>query len=248
MAEAESQPPPRRPGLEAWTVRASSALWSRDGTVVRRWLIDARGLPEDLLRLHRVGATALTPNDCPTVAGVVEGPRSASPAAVFPVVSRRRVVCAQLRFVDESVSSAPLVEDSTVAGPIPPVGLFRPVRQLHPEIIAARRVVDALSANAAGYRSAALLGPAFRDISVALALARLRGPLVLAFGTDAAGEVVTDRLSELLWSQGRRPALLAEFGCDLNRALVDANNWPRKLASHVRLAVTTGPPDKVPEL
>ena len=235
-------------GLHAWSIRASSNLWESNGSHVRRWLTDERGLPDDLLRLHRVGATALTPDGDLTVDEVAEGHRSASPAAVLPVFSRGQVVCAQIRFVDASVGPAPLVEDPTGTGLVPPVGLFRPVYQRHPEIIVASGILDALSANAASYRSAALLGPGFRDTSVALALARLRGPLVLALGTDPTKEAATDRLSELLWSQGRRPALLAEMGRDLNQGLVEASNWPRKLASHVQLAVTAGPRDVVPEL
>jgi DNA primase len=94
-------------------------------------------------------------------------------------------------------------------------------------------VIDALSANAAGYRGVAVLGPARADAETASRLARLDGRLVLALDADPAGNDATARLARHLTAIGRRPTVLRLADGDLNDALVAASNWPRKLAAHV---------------
>lgn len=64
---------------------------------------------------------------------------------------------------------------------------LRPAQHLHPQVVVTEGAIDALSANAAGYRAVAVLSAAYPDREVALALARLPHPLVIAFDADRAG-------------------------------------------------------------
>ena len=177
----------------------------------------------------------------------VEGRRSSSPAAVLPVVSKDRAIFAQLRLIDPPADTGPYLNPRGSDGRHPRVGLYRPPRRLHPEILVTEGIIDALSANAAGYRAAAILAPGLADVETAVHLSRLSGPLVIALDPDGPGHLAADRLAQFLWARGRRPALLAELGNDLNESMLAARDWPRKLVSHVREAVVSGPPDRVPE-
>jgi hypothetical protein len=237
-----------RTGLDAWVGHASELLWQPYGEATRRWLTHDRRLPEDVLRFHRIGASSITaPPDLPT-RRATDGRRSSAPAAVLPVVVRGQAVLAQLRLVQPHPDQAPYVNPRTSAGARPRLGLYRPPHRRHSEIIVTEGVIDALSANAAGYRAAAILAPAFADAEVAVHLARLNGPLVLALDPDEAGGLASDRLARHLWAAGRRPGVLAELKHDLNDTHVAANDWPRKLASHVCQAVAGSPPDRLPTL
>jgi hypothetical protein len=128
----------------------------------------------------------------------------------------------------------------------PRLGLYRPARRQHPEILVTNGVIDALSANAAGYPAAAVLSPGLADAEVAVHLSRLDGPLVLVLGPDGPANEATGRLAHFLTARGRRPALLSTLDGDVNESLVASNNWPRKLAAHVRQASPGGPPDIAP--
>jgi hypothetical protein len=235
-----------RGGLGAWVQHCSQMLWQPYGEPTRGWLTDRRGLPENILRFHRIGATGITPQDDLPVEHAVEGSRSASPAAVLPVVARGRAIYAQLRLIEPDDDQSPYINAHRPQGRHPRIGLYRPPRRVHSEIIVTEGIIDALAANAGGYRAAAVLAPGLADAEIALHLARLNGPLVLAFDPDEAGSLASDRLAEHLWAHGRRPALLAELEQDLGDSLVAANDWPRKLAMHVRHAVASGPADHPP--
>jgi DNA primase len=238
-----------RTGSDAWVAHASQHLWEALGHPVRHWLIVDRGLPEDVLRQHRVGATTITPPaQSLSTRRAVAGRRSSSPAAVLPVVAKGRAVFAQLRLIDPPAGAAPYLNAPVTEGQHPRLGLYRPPRRVHPEIVVTEGIIDALSANAAGYRAAAILAPGLADAATAVHLARLQGPLVLALDPDDAGGLATDRLASQLWARGRRPALLAELGQDLNDTMRAAGDWPRKLTAHVRAALASGPPDRLPEL
>jgi hypothetical protein len=237
-----------RTGLDAWVRHASGLLWKPYGETTRHWLTHGRRLPEEVLRFHRIGASSITAlRDLPTRRST-NGHRSSAPAAVLPVVVRGRAVHAQLRLIQPQPDQAPYVNPRSSAEGRPRLALYRPPQRRHPEIIVTEGIIDALSANAAGYRAAAILAPGLADAEVAVHLARLNGPLVLALDPDEAGGLASDRLACHLWTTGRRPALLAELKHDLNGSLVAANDWPRKLASHVRQAVMSGPPDRLSTL
>jgi hypothetical protein len=247
-ADSTPRPPVARTGIDAWVDRASTLLWEPFGSPVRDWLTTARGLPEDVLRTHRVGATSITsPGDSLATRRAVDGTRSSSAAAVLPVISKDRAVFAQLRLIEPPDGASPYVSAHIPDGHRLRYGLYRPPRRAHAEILVTEGIIDALSANAAGYRAAAVLAPGLADGEVAVHVARLKGPLVVAFDPDGAGEAAANRLTQLLWARGRRPAVLAEIGSDLNDSMTRARDWPRTLAAHVRQAVAGGPPDRVPE-
>jgi hypothetical protein len=224
-----------RSALDIWVDRASDLLWEPGGAETRDWLVARRRLPEEVLRAHRIGASAFT----------VSG-NSSSPVAVLPVISKGQAIFVQFRLIDPPAGADRYRPHGSEGRRPPTIGLYRPLRQRHPEIIVTEGIIDALSANTAGYRAVAVLDPGFAVAETAMQLSRLAGPLVLALDPDTAGDSVTNRLAVQLWAHDRRPALLAAMGSDLNDAMVAAGDWPRKLAAHVRDAVTNGPPDRPP--
>lgn len=119
---------------------------------------------------------------------------------------------------------------------------------LHPEILVTEGILDALSANAAGYRAAAILSPGLADAHVAVYLTRLQGPLVLALDPDDAGQRATERLALHLAARGRHPARLEALAGDLNETLVESHDWPRKLTAHAGARSPLEFPSLVPAL
>ncbi len=99
--------------------------------------------------------------------------------------------------------------------------------------------IDALSAAAAGYRAVGVLSATYGDEAVALDLARLPHPLVLAFDADDAGQAGADRLAALLGARDRTPVRLALRTGDLNDAMRRSDDWPARLESAVEHATAT---------
>ena len=97
--------------------------------------------------------------------------------------------------------------------------------------------IDALSAAAAGYRSAAVLSAAYPDQAIAHELSRLPEPLVIAFDQDDAGRGAAARLTALLDAQQRHPANLALPATDMNDALLRSSNWSKELELRVNACV-----------
>jgi hypothetical protein len=223
--------------LRRWVERAADVLWAPYREPVRRWLVEERRLPEDLLRHHRVGATAVTPGGVlATRRGGAAGRRS-SPAVVLPFRRGAEVARAQLRVIQPESLEGSDVTVPGLRGDGSSVGLFRPLVRRPDEVIVTAGVLGALSANAAGYRAAAVVSPAHADVVAAATLARIDGRLVVAFGADASGVAAAHRLSSLLAAQGRPPGRLTVPHADLNDWLVASSNLERKLAAHVGEAV-----------
>lgn len=246
---ARADPALGRGDFDAWVAHATDLLSQPYGEPVRKWLTEVRGIPDDVLRVNRIGATAITPGHMlPTRRGI-PGRRAASPSAVLPVLAKGRPIHAQLRLIDPQPGE-PAYLNPPASGKTrhPRLGLYRPAQRQHAEILVTNGIIDALSANAAGYRSAAVLSPGLADAEVAVHLSRLNGPLVLALGPTGPGDVAADRLMLHLEARGRRPTILTTFNGDLNDALVTAGDWPRKLAAHVGQAVAIGPSDPLPTL
>ena len=74
---------------------------------------------------------------------------------------------------------------------------------------------------------------------LALALARLPHPLVLAFDADDAGQAGADRLATLLEARDRTPVRLDLDTGDLNDAMRRSDDWPSRLESAVDQAMAT---------
>lgn len=232
---------PTASDIDAWVDRASKRLWEPYGDQTRHWLTKDRRLPDDVLTLHRIGATGITLTD-----EVSQRPKPAA-VAVLPVVSARKAVYAKLRLIEPPADRGPYLSPLSASGSPPAIGLFRPPRRQHSEILVTSSILDALAANAAGYRAASLMAPDMRNAQATVHLARLQGPLVIALSPDMAGDQTSDAIARHLWARGRRPALLAEMDRDLSDSLAATNNWSRKLQLHVRHAVISGPLDPVPE-
>jgi hypothetical protein len=241
-----------RTGLDAWVAHASHLLWQPYGDAVREWLTCTRRIPDVVLRANRIGATAITPDHVLStrrddLVRVHAG--AAAPAAVLPVIAKDQAIYVQLRLINPPADQPAYLNPPTSATTRHPrLGLYRPPQRQQPEILVTNGIIDALSANAAGYRAAAVLSPGLADAEVAVHLSRLHGPLVLALDPNGPGDEATDRLMHHLTLRGRRPAILPALHGDLNETLVAANDWPRKLAAHVRHATASSPPDLVPGL
>jgi DNA primase len=104
-------------------------------------------------------------------------------------------------------------------------------------VLVTEGAIDALSAAAAGYRAVAVLSAAYGDEGVAIALAKLSHPLVIAFDADDAGRAGADRLAALLDAQQRAPVVLYLGAGDLNDAMRRSDDWPRELPAAVNSAL-----------
>lgn len=230
-----------RTRLDAWVARAEALLWQDYGAPVRTWLTETRGIPDDVLRTNRVGATGVTPDHVLPTRRAVDGHRGATPAAVLPVLARGEAIHAQLRLVTPAPGQPAYLNPMPTVGGHPHLALLRPAARRHPEIIVTKGIIDGLSANAAGYRAAALLAPGHAGAEVVLQLSRLNGPLVMGLPPDGPAHEAGDRLTKHLAAHGRPAPRLDALPGDLNDALVASHDWPRKLTAHVRQATAPSP-------
>lgn len=145
-------------GLRSYVDECARRLWTPEGRAVRRWMTDQRGIPEDVLRVNRIGADpGRTRQPRP------KGMPSAGWSVVLPVCEEGRPVFAQLRLL--SSGSRRYLNASAELGPNPRLGLYEPAGEPRPCTLITEGVIDALSAASAGYRGAALLGAAIPDVS-----------------------------------------------------------------------------------
>ena len=218
-------------GMDRYVDSCSAALFSSDGRSVRRWLTAKRGLPEDVLRANKIGADLgprrqRRPDGMARAAGVV-----------LPVFAEGHAVYAQVRVTHPRPDGPRYLNPTSSLASNPRLAYFKPADQLHREVIVAEGTIDALSAAAAGFRSAAVLSAAYPDQAIAHELSRLPEPLVIAFDQDEAGRAAAHRLTALLEAQQRHPANLAIPANDLNEALVSSSNWSKELELRVNASV-----------
>ena len=247
-------PPPRpaRPassasgdpaGLAAFVEDCAARLWRPEGAAVWGWLTGERGLPAEVLRANRLGAD-------PGRAGQPrpDGMPAAGPAAVLPVLVEGRPVFAQLRAVRPLPGRPRYLNAAGRLAPNPRLGLFQPAQPRGRCVLVTEGILDALSANAAGFRAAAVLGASLAGgeaagAEVAARLARLGAPLVLAFDADEAGDRAAAALRHRLRERGSDSAVLRVPGPakDLNAWMLGSRDWPRSLGAAVRTAFLTRP-------
>jgi hypothetical protein len=225
------------PALEAYVAQCASALWRPDAEPIRRWLTEARRLPEDVLRTNRVGAD-LGVGRQPRPDGM---PRVRRTAVVLPVLVEGQACYAQLRVLGASRNFPKYLATPTHLAPNPRLGLFQPAQTFdfpfeRSELIVTEGIIDALSAAAGGYRAAAVLSASYADPAAATALTRQAGQLVVAFDPDPAGRAGAERLVRLLNAQNRHPGVMVLAGGDLNDHLAKAQDWPVELAGRVQHA------------
>lgn len=231
-------PPSPRPdgcrdqaGLQRYVDECADRLWEPAGRAIRCWLTDTRGLPADVLKENRIGAD-LGPRFQSRPAGM---PRAQG--AVLPVICQGRAMYAQVRVPHPAAERPKYLNPGGDLAANPRLARMRPARCEHPEVIVTEGSIDALSAAAGGYRAVAVLSATYGDQSVALALARLPHPLVLAFDADDAGRQGVERLAALLEAQQRPPVMIDLGRGDLNDAMRHADDWHRRLSASVELAV-----------
>lgn len=243
--------PPRRPrreprlalsrcrdtaGLEAYVEDCAAALWRPEGRTIRRWLTEERGLPERVLKVNKIGAD-LGPRRQRRPDGMCR-----TGGAVLPVIADGHVVYAQVRVPHPRADRPRYLNPSADLAANPRLARFRPAAVEHPEVIITEGAIDALSANAAGYRAVAILSAGYPDPTVAHALSRVHHPLVIAFDADDAGRQGAQRLHDLLADQ-LRPAPCLDIGTgDLNEALRSSGDWRMDL---MRMVQTGSDKDRV---
>jgi hypothetical protein len=199
---------------------------------MRRWLTDMRGLPGDVLVENRVGAdlgprTQRRPEGMPRCMGVV-----------LPVIYGGHAVYAQLRILSPPPDRPRYLNPTADLATNPRLSRARPVEARHPEVVVTEGAIDALSAAAAGYRAVAVLSATYGDEAVAVALAKLPNPLVIALDADAPGRAGADRLASLLEARQRPPVVLDLGTGDLNDAMRSADDWPSQMKHVVDSAIS----------
>ena len=232
-------------GLAAFVDDCARRLWTPEGRPVRRWLTHTRGIPAEVLRHNRVGADP----------GLARQPRpggmpSAGWAAVLPVHRDGQTVFAQLR----SLSNGRLryLNAASELAPNPRVAHYQPVEERGACVLVTEGILDALSAAAAGYRSAALLGASIPDADrptpaagqITGALLEPGGRLVLALDADEAGQRGTRRLEALLGAPANRDVAflsLPDGVNDLNDWMRESGEWPPALEHALRIAIEIQP-------
>lgn len=212
--------PPLGPGGAAvaeYVDECERHLWSPVGEPWRAWLATRR-LPEGVLRANRVGADP-GPADLRRARGF---PRR-GPAVVFPVLTDTRAPAyLQARYLEPERTGRKYDNPSDSLARNPRAALVCTPRRgasAAAALLVCEGLPDALTAAAAGYRAAAVLGAALPDVAVARRIAELaRGdPIVVAFDSDESGRRGATRLHELLRTLSPDPvAVLAVPAGDLN--------------------------------
>lgn len=226
-------------GLAAFIDDCSARLWTEEGARVRRWLTEARGIPEDVLRLNRLGADPGIRQDRP------QGMPSAGWAAVLPVYRDGGPVFAQLRSL--GAGRLRYLNASGELAPNPRVAVYQPTEQRGSCVVITEGVLDALSATAAGFRGVALLGASVPDPSKPAGVASelrdrlvaLDGRLVLALDNDDAGRRGSDRLLALLGDRPNTVSVAPPTSVkDLNEWMRSVGDeWPAVLSESMRTAI-----------
>lgn len=226
-------PQPASPGLRRYVNECARRMWEPAGSHILDWLIHTRGLPADVLAHNHIGADIGARQGRPWGLATPAGG-----AVVFPVAHDGDLVYAQLRLLEPPPGRDRWLNPTHRLAPNPRIALYQPTERHHREVIVTEGAVDALSATAAGYTAAAVLGVGLVHNPVtATLLARIPAPLVLAFDPDPAGDRGIRRLPELLATHGRATRTLALAGGDLNDHHRHAGvRWPEVLTEHVQLA------------
>jgi hypothetical protein len=223
------------PELDRYVQECAEVLWRPEGSAARRWLTESRGLPERVLRSNRVGvdlgaARQARPDGVPAVRRAV----------VLPVLIDGEACFVQLRTLGTTPGFPKYLNSRESLAPNPrlaAVGAAPPANEaVRAEILVTEGIFDALSAAIAGYRAVAFLSAGYPDRAAAVALARLRGPLVVAFDPDPAGQAGARRLIQLLAANRRETALLRLTSGDLNDNAARSQDWPVELAARVEHA------------
>lgn len=233
--------------LASFVEECAERLWRPEGRPVLRWLTEVRGLPAEILRCNGIGADpGRGRQDRP------EGMPSAGRAAVLPVHEGSRPVFAQLRPISPRPGQPRYLNAASRLASNPRVGFYEPIRPIGRCVFVTEGVLDALSANAAGLHSAAVLGAALaagegsRGSFVADRLTQLKVPLILAFDADEPGQHSARLLRNRLDEGGARTArvLVPAAANDLNGWMQLSRDWPQTLGLAARSALKASEPPR----
>ena len=233
-------------GLAAFVDECAERLWQPQGRVVLQWLTQVRGLPKEVLARSRIGADPGRRGQSRP-----DGMPSSGRAAVLPVCEAGQPVFAQLRPISPLPERPRYLNAASRLATNPRIGIYEPPDALGRCVIVTEGVLDALSANAAGFKAAAVLGAALvgdgsteRSGSlVAHRLARLNSPLVLAFDADESGVRATEVLKGFLRERRVHVASIhvPANTKDLNAWMLSSRNWALAFTSAVRTGVALAP-------
>lgn len=236
-----TRPPVADPaGLAAFVDECAERLWKPQGQTVRRWLTEVRGIPEAVLERNRIGA-----DPGRAAQARPDGMPSCGRAAVLPVIEDGRPVFAQLRAISPHPDGPRYLNAASRLAVNPRVGMYEPCEPVGRCVIVTEGVIDALSANTAGFRSAAVFGAALvgrrtgdRTRLVADRLKAFGATLVVAFDADEAGQEGGRALRESLRHLGARSVYLhvPPVRNDLNAWMLTSPDWGRTLRLAVRTA------------
>ena len=221
-------------GMQRYVDDCASRLWKPEARAIRRWLTHRRGIPADVLEVNHIGVD-LGPRVQDRPAGM---PRAMG--AVLPVVVQDQAVYAQVRVPHPGPDRPKYLNPAATLAPNPRVTRIRPCVRHHAEVVVTEGTIDALSAAAAGYRAVGVLSAAYGDEAVAVALARLPEPLVLALDADDAGRTATARLSALLQAKDRNPIQIDLGSGDLNDAMRRSDDWSARLEAAIEGSIASG--------
>lgn len=225
-ARSESRPPVERaephPGIEDYVATCAEHLWAPAAGGPVRYLTETRGLPEDVLRLNRVGFDP-GPRHVDRPDGV---PRSSG--IVLPVLDDDgRAVFTQIRRLGPRITGPRYLNCANRAAPNPRLAIYRSSGASRGPVVICEGAIDALTAAAAGCRSVAVLGSTVADTRVADRITRLHADgVVIAFDADAAGDRGAAELANLLRTRGVRAARLRP-----PEQASDLNDWSRAVSA-----------------
>jgi hypothetical protein len=231
--------------LDAYTAACAEHLRSPAGRPVRAWLTERRAIPPDVIDAAGLGADP-GPRHLPRPDGL---PR-VFPAVVFPVRVDDHVVYTVSRHLRPAASR--WWNTAERVAPNPRLAFYQPLGRPAGGIVVTEGPLDALSALAAGYQGAAILGAGTVSAAIADRLAATGNRLLLALDNDPEGRRANDRLAALLtercapWSALPIP----EHHADLNEWHVARRaRWPAIVRTCDRLAAcghdTPVPPPSV---
>jgi len=218
--------------LEEYTAACVTYLGSTAGQPMRAWLTDQRAIPADVIDAAGLGA-----DPGPRVIPRPDGVPRAFPAVVFPVREDGRVVYTVSRHLRPVASR--WWNTAERLAPNPRIAFYRSAADPPGAgLVVTEGPIDALSAVAAGYDAAAILGTGTVSPGLADRLAATGQPLLLALDNDADGRRAHDHMTELLTERDVRWTALAipEHYGDLNTwHLACRARWPEVMPACERL-------------
>jgi hypothetical protein len=228
--------------LDAYAAACAEHLRSPACRAVLAWLTERRAIPLDVIDAAGLGADP-GPRQLPRPDGV---PR-VFPAVVFPVRKDGHVVYTVSRHLRPGASR--WWNAAERVAPNPRLVFYEPLGGPAGGIVVTEGPLDALSALAAGYQAAAILGAGTVTAAIADRLAATGKRLLLALDNDPEGRRANDRLAGLLSERGAYWSALPIPGHhgDLNDwHVARRERWTEVVRCSDRLSCSTDQPSLPP--